>query len=474
MASSKVRGLAEDADRETAPPPDHGPIAGGVVRGPMDVHGTLFAHGQTLKNCGSSMWTVVSDARLKRVVGDFPLGIDTLMDLRPKVFEYNGLGGTTDDRRRFVGLIAQQVPAALVPYCRLEVQVRLRPTDEQTTAVYMLDHSCFPFVAINAMQEQEATLSDALERIQRLEQRAVATSIEPCARVVAALENGCASFIASFGCAGTTDDKETLPTTATWSQQKLAFWLLLAAGVVSFPMVHATGAIDALTASNTSARHAFEMSSYLSIVVAPLVMFLASALVFPQSDHPCELALSTRTRCALIMVALVLFIHRTTQWGETVSAYGTKDPSAGDVVDLAMDGVYNVAIVPALMLQVAAGGIGPWAFLRWNALSIVGVVFAGTTFKWLLTGRFQVYEIIGGELEMPIMVYALTSATWTIAAIATLSNVRPHVLRCLQESTCPLNNTLGGDRGSDHLLPLGLIIPNIAALATLATRAFTY
>ena len=75
---------------------------------------------------------------------------------------------------------------------------------------------------------------------------------------------------------------------------------------------------------------------------------------------------------------------------------------------------------------------------------------------------------------MPIMVYALTSATWTIAAIATLSNVRPHVLRCLQESTCPLNNTLGGDRGSDHLLPLGLIIPNIAALATLATRAFTY
>ena len=92
----------------------------------------------------------------------------------------------------------------------------------------------------------------------------------------------------------------------------------------------------------------------------------------------------------------------------------------------------------------------------------------------LLTGRFQVYEIIGGELEMPIMVYALTSATWTIAAIATLSNVRPHVLRCLQESTCPLNNTLGGDRGSDHLLPLGLIIPNIAALATLATRAFTY
>ena len=36
-----------------------------------------------LKANGSPMWTVVSDARLKDVVGDFPLGVHELMRLRP-------------------------------------------------------------------------------------------------------------------------------------------------------------------------------------------------------------------------------------------------------------------------------------------------------------------------------------------------------------------------------------------------------
>ena len=468
-AGGAVRAPPKYVDSATTYPPDHGSTAGGAVRGPMDVHGTLFAHGQTLKSCGSSMWTVVSDARLKRVVGDFPLGLDTLMDLRPKVFEYNGLAGTADDGRRFVGLIAQQVPAALVPYCRLEVQVRMRPTDEHTTTVYMLDHSCFPFVAINAMQQQETKLSDALERIQRLEQRAFGTPNEPCARVSAALEEGCASFVAYFGCVGTADDKPSVPTTpstTTSSQAKLASWLLLAAiAVVSFPVVMHVR-------SDGSARRVLEMSSYSSIVVAPLVMFLASALVFPQSDNPRELALSTRTRCALTMAAVALFIHRISQWSETLSGYGAQPLSAADVADLAMDIIYNSAVVPALLLQVAVGRIGPWTCLRWNALSIVVVVWAGAAFKWLVTGRYQMYEIIGGQFEMPIMVNSLASVMWIIVAIATLSNVRPVILRHLQEGGRPLSDTLGGDRGS-ALAPIGLMIPNLAAFGTLAARAFT-
>jgi hypothetical protein len=127
-----------------------------------DVHGTLFAHGETLKASGSSAWTVVSDARLKEVSGAFPLGAEELMKLKPKVFRYNGLGGTSCDGRTHVGLIAQELPAALEPYCSLRAMVQLYPDDPYPTEIQMLDHSAVPFLCVNAIREHE-------HRIRRLE-----------------------------------------------------------------------------------------------------------------------------------------------------------------------------------------------------------------------------------------------------------------------------------------------------------------
>ena len=73
---------------------------------------------------------------------------------------------------------------------------------------------------------------------------------------------------------------------------------------------------------------------------------------------------------------------------------------------------------------------------------------------------------------MPIMVNSLASVMWIIVAIATLSSIRPVILRHLQEGGRPLSDTLGGDRGS-ALAPIGRMIPNLAAFGTLAARAFT-
>ena len=51
------------------------------VHGGMNVHGALLARGETFKMSGSPMWTVVSDARLKEIVGDWTLGIDEVTHL---------------------------------------------------------------------------------------------------------------------------------------------------------------------------------------------------------------------------------------------------------------------------------------------------------------------------------------------------------------------------------------------------------
>ena len=89
----------------------------------VEVRGMLFAHGRTLKAGGSSAWTVVSDARIKELVGDFPLGVEQVMQLRPRLFRYNGLAGTKADGVLYVGLIAQEVPEELAPYCCVKVVV---------------------------------------------------------------------------------------------------------------------------------------------------------------------------------------------------------------------------------------------------------------------------------------------------------------------------------------------------------------
>ena len=126
----------------------------------VEVRGTLLAHGETLKMGGSSQWTVVSDGRLKEVVAKFDLGAGDLFELTPKVFRYNGLGGTDPNGTLYAGLIAQEVPERLAQYCRKRAWVKLRPDDDEKTEIFVLDHSCLPLVCINAINEHEGRLQD--------------------------------------------------------------------------------------------------------------------------------------------------------------------------------------------------------------------------------------------------------------------------------------------------------------------------
>ena len=70
---------------EATPCGPHAPCSTATRCDSLHVSSDLFAGGQTVKAGGSAMWTVVSDARLKEVVGDFPLGVDEVMQLRPYV-----------------------------------------------------------------------------------------------------------------------------------------------------------------------------------------------------------------------------------------------------------------------------------------------------------------------------------------------------------------------------------------------------
>lgn len=118
------------------------------------------------------MWTIVSDQRLKEVLSSFDLGLPELLQMRPKIFRYNGLGdfgSDVDTTKEYVGLVAQEVPDALMPHCITRVHMRLHPTDAETTEVLLLDTSCLPYLCINSVREQEERLASCEARLGQVE-----------------------------------------------------------------------------------------------------------------------------------------------------------------------------------------------------------------------------------------------------------------------------------------------------------------
>ena len=131
----------------------------------LNVEGQLYVGGETLKASGSSAWTVVSDARVKEVVATFDLGMGELLQLNPKIFRYNGLGGTDRSGKLHVGLLAQDVPDKLAAFCRKRTHVELHSGDTELTEIFILDHSCVPFVCINAIKKHEEQIESFRMRV---------------------------------------------------------------------------------------------------------------------------------------------------------------------------------------------------------------------------------------------------------------------------------------------------------------------
>ncbi len=74
------------------------------------VNGPLAVNSATADKFGGGSWGVLSDARLKDVVGEFKYGLDKIMELKPIRYHYkkdNPAGA--DSTKEYIGFIAQEV-----------------------------------------------------------------------------------------------------------------------------------------------------------------------------------------------------------------------------------------------------------------------------------------------------------------------------------------------------------------------------
>lgn len=113
--------------------------------------------------------TVTSDARVKTDVADYATGLAAVCALRPVTFKFNGLGGSQNDGKTHIGLIAQEAQPVM-PEIVIDAAAATQSPDGTPSprAADMLpgqlgmDASALKFALVNAVQELAARVA-ALE-----------------------------------------------------------------------------------------------------------------------------------------------------------------------------------------------------------------------------------------------------------------------------------------------------------------------
>lgn len=111
----------------------------------LQTSGCLVYNGGTLGTC-------VSDARLKKDIRPFEMGLDDLLSLKPVTYRYNGLGNMTEDTKDRVGFLAQQVEETN-PELIEKTKMKIHPDDAEDTEISQVKYGALTYMLINAIKE---------------------------------------------------------------------------------------------------------------------------------------------------------------------------------------------------------------------------------------------------------------------------------------------------------------------------------
>jgi hypothetical protein len=117
----------------------------------------------------SNVWTVVSDSRVKENVRTYDSGLDKVLQIEPKLFDYNGKAGFEKTKDN-VGIIAQEIKKIL-PETVNTYKAKLNEGDEEETELYSYDGHALTFALVNSIKELNKKIEKLETRIQTLENK---------------------------------------------------------------------------------------------------------------------------------------------------------------------------------------------------------------------------------------------------------------------------------------------------------------
>ena len=140
---------------------------------------------------GSSSWTVVSDARLKKNVSGFSDGLSLVTKMNPVRYNYSGEAGMPANEQ-FVGLMAQDLQE-IAPYMVKEWTHENENGNGKKQNYLSVDYGAMDFILINAIREQQQQLEMKEEKINGL-QKSIAVLQQKFTDMEQALSRCCTTF----------------------------------------------------------------------------------------------------------------------------------------------------------------------------------------------------------------------------------------------------------------------------------------
>jgi len=128
-------------------------------------NGDFEIGGSNATKASGTAWINPSDSRLKENIQPYSKGLNELLLINPKVWNYNKASGVSDTTTKHVSPIAQEL-AEVMPEMVLQYVGKLNGKD---TNLLSIDGSDYTMLLINAVKEQQTIIQELKARITALE-----------------------------------------------------------------------------------------------------------------------------------------------------------------------------------------------------------------------------------------------------------------------------------------------------------------
>ena len=106
----------------------------------------------------TNTWTIASDQRVKENVNPYTKGLETILQINPVTYDYNGKAGFSKITGN-IGVIAQDIVDVL-PEGISTFKAKLNETDEEETELFNFNSHALTYVLINAIKELKAEIDE--------------------------------------------------------------------------------------------------------------------------------------------------------------------------------------------------------------------------------------------------------------------------------------------------------------------------
>jgi hypothetical protein len=141
----------------------------GTERMRINASGSLILAGSTAQKASGTTWSNPSDTRLKDNKQNYAKGLNELLQINVKTWEWNGKAGTTQGDVG-IGVIADEIETIL-PNTIDTYKAKLNEDDTEQTDVKRFDATEITWLLLNSVKEQQAIIEQLKARLTALESK---------------------------------------------------------------------------------------------------------------------------------------------------------------------------------------------------------------------------------------------------------------------------------------------------------------